>query len=250
MANLESEVRKAKLKIQLRPWHVPLIFIVLFLFVSLLYLFLQWYGFNTLIGNFGKELAFLSSPFNMLEDFSGYYSGLYQSPQQGYIYNTVFTTAFLFFAAFYYHFITENKRFSIERVFLGSIVGSYVVSIVVWMLTGWPSTGTSIIGFCVLAYLLGLSSYDLLVVKRKEPQLRFKTAKSIMIIPTIIFSSIILLFGYLLGNNASVYHLAGGAICGILAFTISARRFREVTKQKELRKEGAKRPDLLLILHG
>ena len=214
-----STKEKSKIsKIQLKPFYIPLIFIFLCLVAALIYLFFQVSGFNTLAGTGGTVLAFLTSPFNFLEDFTGNY----EWPQQGYLYNTVVTVIFLFFATFYYYWITENKRFSIERVFWASIIGSYGVSIVVWAIKGWPSTGTSIIGFCVVGYLLGLSFFDF---KRQRNKTKFSSRlRNLIILPTLLVSCIILPTAYLLGNDAYPYHLAGGGICAILLLLLRRKQ--------------------------
>jgi magnesium-transporting ATPase (P-type) len=226
--DMKAEISKPKTdrkqethhKMGLRRFYVPILFTMVYFIVSLIYLLLIHFGFNILAGTDGKVLAFLTSPFNFLEDFSGQY----KSAQQGYFFNAILTIVFLFFALIYYDFFTESKRVGTELVFWESVLASYVVSISVWAITGWPATGTSIIGFSIVAYLFLLSFFDFFRMEQRKPRPLFKDRKIIIVITTICISWLFLLSGYLLGNRAYAYHLAGGAICALLTIAIVRRR--------------------------
>lgn len=189
-----------------------MVLIILYAAVAIIYLLIvvSVGSFNNLIGTQGKALAFATSPFNFLEDFTGP-NGYYL---EGYFYNLIFTTGIICFIIFYYHLIAESKRISPELVFLTSIAASYLVSLASWAITGKVSVGTSIIGFSMVTFLFGLTLVDLRVQLKGYAHMRLRIGKLVPIISTT-FVSLFLVLSYLWGNAAYPFHLAGGAFCGV-----------------------------------
>ena len=229
-SELGNSRRKADHKIKFRERYLPLIFIFIYLIVGLLYLILARSGYNILTGWGSKLIAFSTSPFNLLEDFSGGY----KSAQVGYFWNAVYLLPVLYIAIFYYHLVAETKLVSFELVFWGSIASSYIVSITIWAIGGWPSTGTSIIGFSILCYLFVLSVFDFPKIHKNKQENRLKFARIYVTIFVASFSFVLLLFGYLLGNSSYSIHLAGGAVCALLIFAMFRRR-QAIARRAELK---------------
>jgi hypothetical protein len=215
VGSLESSLnggQRTKQKIPLRWFYVPMALLILYAAVAVVYFLLvaSVGSFDNLIGTQGKALAFVTSPFNFLEDFTGPYGSFIE----GYFYNLIFTTGIIYFIIFYYHLISESKRISPELIFLTSIAASYVVALASWAITGRVSAGTSIIGFSMVTFLFGLTLADLRAQLKGYPHSRLRNGKLFVIAPTT-FVSLILALSYLWGNTAYPFHLAGGAFCGI-----------------------------------
>jgi len=162
-------------------------------------------------------LAFVTSPFNFKEDFLS----VYGSPLAGYWNNLVLPWGFMVFSLIYYHILAVSKRISPELVFWASTAASYVVSVLVWFHYGTPSTGTSIVGFCMVAFLFGNAVNDLLSYRNtlKNTKNMRIFAKTYIAAITLLVSGTVLVLFYWLGNNSYLYHFVGGAICG--AFVIA-----------------------------
>jgi len=119
-----------------------------------------------------KTVAFLTSPFYPKENFV-----LYPSPLEGIFFNFVVTSAIIISSILYYHRLAESKRVNPKLVFWGSVVASYVTSVFAWKIDGMPLTGTSIIGFTFVCFLVLLSFFDVFIYFNKiknKPHLRLK----------------------------------------------------------------------------
>lgn len=210
--NTKSENRLQQIALGMRLVYVPLVFAALYLTASGVYLISPtdlWYN---------NVLAFLTSPFNFKEDFLKTYS----SVTQGIWLNLVFTFAIIAFSIFYFRMLAVSKRISPTLIFWTSVLASYVVAGAIWLLKGVPSTGTSIIGFCITAFLIGSSFKDLssfsLNKKEKINRKHFLAALSIL------FFSLVLSGFYLLGGAAPL-HLLGGTVCaGSILVVFSTRK--------------------------
>ena len=214
--NLEAKVLWQETLKGLRTWYIANLFVILTMIV-----FLTYYAFSVYkvsLSNFWVSVfSFLTSPFNLTEVFAKVYS----SPVEGYFFNGIFTFVLIIFCIIYFHLFASSKRVTPEFVFWMSIVASYVVSALVWFFTGAPSTGTSIVGFCMVGFLLVSSMNDLRVYFSKK--IRHTSKLSIIKVTTItaiaIFSLIFAILFYSLGENAYV-HFVGGAICAFLIFVM------------------------------
>ena len=164
----------------------------------------------------------MTSPFNFVEDFSK----VYKSPIEGYWLNAIFTAFIISVSIVYSQLLASSKRIKPEHVFWTSIIASYLVSIFVWLFTGAPATGTSIIGFCMTAFLFLSSLYDLPAYSNKlRNKPCFLTIAKFFTIDLILVSSfLVAVLFYWLGNNSYVYHFAGGAICAVLILGIVKRK--------------------------
>ena len=133
----------------------------------------------------------------------------------------MFTVYIMIVAIIYSNYWSLSRRIKPELIFWVSIVSSYVVSLLVWIFTGQPSTGTSIIGFCMVGFLFLRSLNDLRFYFNKERiEDNKSTIRNISLTASLAFISLVfaLLFYSL---NQSVYvHFAGGAICATLIIII------------------------------
>lgn len=198
----------------LRVWYILLLFTALYLVVLLVYSV----SLKTFLGS--NILAFLTSPFNFVEDFSK----VYKSPMEGYWLNAGFTAFIISVSIVYAQLLASSKRVKPELVFWTSILASYLVSIFVWRFNGMPSTGTSIIGFCMTAFLLLSSLHDLpAYFKKLRNKLCFLTIGKLFAINLVFVFSLVVLLSYWLGNSSYPYHFVGGAICGVLILAIVKR---------------------------
>jgi hypothetical protein len=162
-------------------------------------------------------VAFLTSPFNFSENFAS----LYGTPLEGLINNYALTVVILFFSFVYPHVLRQTRRVGPEAVFLGSLVGSYLVSVLAWWLKGTPTTGTSIIGFCMILYLIPSTFLDARALySSKVPRTGRSIGESLRFLSILLLLtfSLVLFSGYWL-YPAYIYHLAGAAVCGIVVLT-------------------------------
>jgi hypothetical protein len=198
-----------------RTWYIVNLFVTLYLMVLLTYYAFSVYSVS-LSNIWGNIFAFLTSPFNLTEVFAK----VYNSPMEGYLLNGVFTFLIISVSIIYYNLFASSKRIKPEIVFWTSIIASYLVSITVWLFTGAPSTGTSIIGFSMVGFLLVSSLNDLRVYfsKNRNHPSKLTIAKVFTIASITFFSLIIAVASYSLGTNAYI-HFGGGAICAVLIFT-------------------------------
>jgi hypothetical protein len=199
---------------------VPLLFIILYTIVPFIYLSSP----KALWGN--DILAFLTSPFNFKENFASVYSSAFEGLPN----NFVFTVVVMFISLVYPHVLAKTRLVGPEAVFLGSLIGSYTVSFIAWLSIGTPRTGTSIVGFCMVAYLCITTFFDAPTyfnkMKNRPPKPRSTIARFSFIVGVLAFSFIATL-GYWLGNSAYVYHFAGASVCAIVALMIAKTRSRK-----------------------
>lgn len=190
-------------------YRLLVLFVVLYVFV-VPSVYLLWPKLWT-----SNVVAFITSPFNLRENFVS----LYGSPLEGLIYNYGLTAVMLCFSLAYPHVLRQTRRVGPEAVFLGSLVGSYLVSVLAWWLIGTPTTGTSIIGFCMILYLIPSTFLDVFPyfhngkVPRTGRSMR-RCLRFSFILLLLVFS-LVSFFGYWL-YPACIYHLAGAAVCGIV----------------------------------
>jgi hypothetical protein len=195
----------------------------LYLIVLLTYYAFSKYG-VTLSNIWGNIFAFVTSPFNLAEVFAK----VYTSPMEGYLFNALFTSIIIIFSIIYFHLFAASKRVTPELVFWISIISTYIVSAFVWFLTGAPSTGTSIIGFCMVGFLFMVSLNDLRICFGKKGMEKNKLiiAKVSLAASISIFSLFSAILLYSIGNSAIV-HFSGGAICAVLILMIKKLKKKE-----------------------
>jgi hypothetical protein len=192
-------------------------FVMLFVFLNLLVLLFYFSEPKALWGN--HIIEFITSPFNFKEDFLKVYS----SPQEGLLNNVGVPFIIAFVQVLYYHLLAQNRRIRPELVFWASVLASYLVSGLAWFLTGAPSTGTSIIGFSMIAFLFGSTLFDIPTYFRKIREGKKQQqllAKCYIVSVVSIFSLVGLVLFYLWGNASYGYHLAGGLLCWVLVTVI------------------------------
>jgi hypothetical protein len=105
--------------------------------------------------NYG--VIFVTSPFNLLEDLSH----IYVNPMQGLEANFWVVLLIILLAEIYSRF--SHARFEvagIDGVFALALGASYATSALWWQVKGVPESGTSIVAFSIVLYLLAISLAD------------------------------------------------------------------------------------------
>ena len=152
-------------------------------------------------------VIWISSPFNVFYEAANHY---------GIIYNFVLVVLFCFFVESYSRAVADLKgRVSLIRnAFLLSIVASYIVSLVWWkFLAGFPSSGTSIIGFSLIVFF-AFEVYDSEIIKRLPGKKGIRWDVEIigvafaLLVLAVLASTIY----YLNGSSDWYIHLFGGVI--------------------------------------
>jgi len=131
--------------------------------------------------------------------------------------NGVFTFVIISLSIIYYHQFAWSKQVKPELVFWTGIIASFIVSIFVWLSTASPSAGTSIIGFCMVGFLLFTSLSDLRIYFNKKiiEQGKLIIAKVFLTASITVISLFFVFFFYSLSSSVYV-HFGGGAIAAIL----------------------------------
>ena len=172
------------------------------------------------LSGFQKGVVILAtSPFSYLEAVGGTPT----QTTQGLLNNFLVPAVLMLFAMLYNtSFSHRLRRFiSVPSVFGISVVGTYVVSDVVWKLTPLPSTGTSIIGFCFTLSLVGAAASDLIVTPRRRDDPHRGVGTTIRICVRSLFlasSGAVMILWYLVNNPSWMIHLAGGGFSFILLY--------------------------------
>ena len=100
-------------------------------------------------------------------------------------------------------------------VFFSGVISSYVLSASVWVWVGHPATGTSIVGFTTTLFIAvgTLSdfprSFGPILKGSKQPK-HFLVA--FVLLDLFLWSTLIVIPTYLVGNSAYAFHLLGGGL--------------------------------------
>lgn len=221
--NSKQKSRRQEILEGYRTWYILNIFITLSLAVLLIYYAFSIYGLS-LSKMSANIFGFVSSPFNLSEVFAKMYS----SPIEGYVFNGIFTAAIIALTIVYANLWATSRQIRPELVFWTSIISTYIISAIVWFLTGAPSTGTSIIGFCMVGFLVisGLNDLHSYFNKKKAEQGKFVFVKASLISLMVIVSLFLGFFFYSLGNSVYV-HFGGGIMCAILILIFKRNSFMQ-----------------------
>jgi hypothetical protein len=158
--------------------------------------------------------TFIISPVNYCENFSP----IYTSPIQG-LQGNFITVGILIFVAVLYYKASEHyhKRvFPVYRILSLSILSSYLISALLFLNSGFPSEGTSIIAFSLLTFLFLELILDISRISQK-PGRKGALLKLGGFITVILVASL-MLAGYIINNSSASLHLAGAFVVLILAF--------------------------------
>jgi hypothetical protein len=202
------------------------VFIFYGLYAAVVFLYDWLQPFKPLSVNVANLIQFASSPFSFIETTPPYSSstivGLYN--------NFLFVALLLVFAAMYSLILSLRfkESLSMPRIFCASVAGTYIVSAGVWVLTGEPSTGTSIIGFTTATAVAVASGTDLssqlrLIFEGNRTPKYY--AKAYVLLVVFGIALLITLRSYVLGNSSYLLHLVGGAASGGV-LVLLARRHR------------------------
>lgn len=142
---------------------------------------------------------FLTSWFNPSEDL------IYHNPVKGFIENFIIPSIVMIIYLFYYHFSYFAKKFNLTLgvIFLSGIIGTYLMSGILWIFSNINGTGTSIIAFCLLADFSVLLILDTKYYWNKE------RIKSYCLLISSFASVYFLITGYILGNSSFLLHIFG-----------------------------------------
>jgi hypothetical protein len=192
------------------------VFVFYGLYATVVYLYDWLQPFKPLPVMAANLIQFATSPFSFIEATPPYSS----STIMGLYNNFLFVALLMVFLAMYN--LTLSRRLkrplSLPRVFGGGVAATYAVSGAIWILTGQPSTGTSIIGFTTVTALALASATDLSGQLRRiyvgnRKAMEYVRAYVWLIVFGI--ASLIALGSYVLGNQAYPLHLVGGTISSI-----------------------------------
>ncbi len=136
---------------------------------------------------FSSIIRFLTSPFNPIENFSNAYPNL----AIGELSNLGFVAFILFATQFYMRNLMAVFKgyIAYSMLFWSGILASYITSAGYWLTTGTPSTGTSIIAFGFLLFLVVSTILDITYYYRNKNFVR------------------------------AYWSFAAALVCGILAYT-------------------------------
>lgn len=168
-----------------------------------------------------RPLVFLTAPFNGIENLSRVYGSFQQGLEANFLFILCLIIATEIYCSYFMKFF--RRRIGIVRLFLFSVLASYILSALEWRLTGYLSSGTSIIGFCLAVFLTLSLIVDLAVyLRKKDLGARTTRRPSKLIAVTYVYaavvSAVVLIFSFLIGNLNAVRHLEGLAIFGLALF--------------------------------
>jgi hypothetical protein len=132
-----------------------------------------------------------------------------------------------------------KRSLSLPRIFVTSVAGTYVVAAIIWILTGQPSTGTSIIGFTMVVAIAASSGADFLAQLRRIYEGNHRAVnylKSYGLLIVCGVASLIALRSYLLANSSYQLHLAGGAVSGVVMLGWALKKDKRAPKPAQTRK--------------
>lgn len=162
-------------------------------------------------------VLFLTSPFNDQEIASPEYASI----REGLFENYLIPASMIVVAPVSNLWLQNRNRMypTPWRVFLSSVVATYIVSALVWLKSGLPATGTSVIATCMAVLLLvysvdGVMQASIKREKEKEIAQDFTHRKLSAVLLAFCFAfSLVTSCCYLLDNPAFKLHLLGGGIC-------------------------------------
>jgi len=170
--------------------------------------------------NYG--VIFVTSPFNLLENLSH----IYANPTQGLEANFWIVLLFILLAEIYSRF--AHARFvgtGIDGAFALALGASYATSALWWQVKGVPESGTSIVSFSIVLYLLVISLADArinivpyklsIMEKIKFPLWITSLGTSCVAAPT-----------YILGNPSYEVHLVGITFFGAFLMLLILYRLK------------------------
>lgn len=180
-------------------------------------------------------LTFLTSPLNAMES----RSQLYSSISEGLNLNFVLIAGVIGWAECYSRFVLSrlNPYLTVYRVLGLATIASYVVSASTWRFIGFPSSGTSIIGTCVLTCLSASAIMDLGYIRgglKSEKKLQ-AFLKFVLWFASVFIPPILVVGMFVLGNPSATLHLAGLLVFLLLLVPVSyrLRKTRVVTENPD-----------------
>ena len=165
-----------------------------------------------------KIFIAVTSPLSPLEDLSNIYTSTVQSLSL----NFVFLLFVILLSEIIYSWSTNIKKYLRlpENIFVG-IAASYLTTLIFWYLSGFPSSGTSIIGlnlltFSILCIILDLPS----IITNLKHNLTNKNKKVVLyhsLILVLYVLTFILIYAIYASYGYRLTHLIGGVI-GLIIF--------------------------------
>jgi hypothetical protein len=197
-----------------------------FIFVILYALFNFIYFSDFKMWGLNYTAWFLTSPFNPLE----ITSQTYGSYTIGEVSNFGLVAIIILGADIYHQFFSIRWKNQLlpRTVLFAAIAASYIVSGLVWIFDKIPSTGTSIIGFCLIGYIVINSSADFknyrrAKLMREQGKVAASSRKVLAYVWLLVLSWVGLVFLFL-DNSSYWLHLLGGGISLVIIFSFLRHR--------------------------
>lgn len=194
---------------------ITLIFCIAYIFTNAVYVILP----HALELNYG--VIFITSPFNFLETFLH----IYASPFQGLVENFGLVLLFIMLAECYSRFARVRVRsVSIDDAFFLALGATYATSALWWMTEGVPVSGTSVVAFSIVLYLLIISLADIPMYAVRRRRSAAEEGRFLLWIFALVVSAVAsLLF---LDNPSYMIHLVGIAFFGVFLMTLMLYRLK------------------------
>jgi len=165
-------------------------------------------------------VLYLTSPFGSVENLqsggTAWSCGIFE--------NFLMVAAIMVLVVVYRLFLSSRSSgiLSLPSVFLAAIASTYLVSLGVWVGTGTPTSGTSIIAFSLVGYLF-LACVRETWEAAKGTALVGRAGIALDVVlwtgPTAIV--ILLSLCYLVGNESAPFHLGGAVLTGAILLAAS-----------------------------
>ncbi len=180
----------------------------------------------------GNLFNLVTAPFSFIEATPPYSKTVIQ----GLYSNFLFVAVLLVVASFYCIYLEGRFRghLSVPLVFFGGVVSSYVLSASLWIWDGHPATGTSIIGFTTTLFIAVGTLSDLphsfgpILKGSKQPRY-FLVAFVLLFL--FLWSALVVIPTYLVGNNAYALHLLGGGLSWVVIGIWLGIKSHRISKQ-------------------
>jgi hypothetical protein len=185
----------------------------------------------------GAPLLWITSPFNIS----------YELANGGFIYNYILLIVIYAIVELHTRNLAKlrSRDSLIRNAVIFSILSAYIASAIIWIISGFPSAGTSILAFNILIFAFA-ETYDVGVLKiasEKTKSIKSKAVEVPLAYGALVLVIALIFFVYLNDNIFWYAHILGGAIFAIVYFIYLNRRVKErvdmfeETLEKEIKKD-------------
>lgn len=168
--------------------------------------------YSALVPSVGENniILFISSPFNII----------YEEAFNGILYNYWLFVFIFGLVELYSRYVADlkNRDSILDHAFVISIVASYASSAIIWLVLGMPSSGTSVLAFCMLLFFISEITDSELIHRLRERHRRKGYTLEILTFSyaSILFGISTLVFSYINTNQFWYIHIIGGAIFALI----------------------------------